>query len=217
GEVATDEELRQQVIDIVGQEALDAALRLTGPANLSADPELERTLEPFSRLTGEQVAILPAKVQFNVPTISCAQLNARPPGSVRDTEQIVVACDSAGVIKYLLDAATVLGPDIDNAKEVFNPQTNSWSVSLNFNGEGQRKWTALTREAVTTHEGAPLDQSQLGDDNLYGGTRPIQCDQFTAVGDDRDRKSTRLNSSHVKISYAVFCLKKKNKQHKKYK
>src|SRR6266511_4820430 len=28
--------------------------------------------------------------------------------------------------------------------------------------------------------------------------------------DVRDRKSTRLNSSHVKISYAVFCLKKKN-------
>src|SRR5438874_8752672 len=32
---------------------------------------------------------------------------------------------------------------------------------------------------------------------------------------DIDRKSTRLNSSHVEISYAVFCLKKKNK--KKYK
>src|SRR5438132_10787282 len=28
----------------------------------------------------------------------------------------------------------------------------------------------------------------------------------------RDRKSTRLNSSHTVISYAVFCLKKKNKQ-----
>src|SRR5690349_23338411 len=28
----------------------------------------------------------------------------------------------------------------------------------------------------------------------------------------RDRKSTRLNSSHVEISYAVFCLKKKTKQ-----
>src|SRR5438045_4377272 len=28
---------------------------------------------------------------------------------------------------------------------------------------------------------------------------------------DRDRKSTRLNSSHLGISYAVFCLKKKNK------
>src|SRR5690606_40443489 len=29
-----------------------------------------------------------------------------------------------------------------------------------------------------------------------------------------DRKSTRLNSSHVKISYAVFCLKKKKKRQK---
>src|SRR2546430_12391776 len=29
-----------------------------------------------------------------------------------------------------------------------------------------------------------------------------------------DRKSTRLNSSHSQISYAVFCLKKKNKKHK---
>src|SRR5256885_11993306 len=28
----------------------------------------------------------------------------------------------------------------------------------------------------------------------------------------RDRKSTRLNSSHLVISYAVFCLKKKNKE-----
>src|SRR3712207_7031521 len=28
----------------------------------------------------------------------------------------------------------------------------------------------------------------------------------------RDRKSTRLNSSHANISYAVFCLKKKNKK-----
>src|SRR5690349_21952699 len=33
--------------------------------------------------------------------------------------------------------------------------------------------------------------------------------------DDRDRKSTRLNSSHVEISYAVFCLKKKKKKKKK--
>src|SRR3712207_7582712 len=31
-----------------------------------------------------------------------------------------------------------------------------------------------------------------------------------AVEQDRDRKSTRLNSSHANISYAVFCLKKKN-------
>src|SRR2546430_13294300 len=32
-------------------------------------------------------------------------------------------------------------------------------------------------------------------------------------GGDRDRKSTRLNSSHSQISYAVFCLKKKKQVH----
>src|SRR5690606_41969383 len=36
----------------------------------------------------------------------------------------------------------------------------------------------------------------------------------TSRDDERDRKSTRLNSSHVKISYAVFCLKKKKKNSK---
>src|SRR5204862_7451491 len=34
---------------------------------------------------------------------------------------------------------------------------------------------------------------------------------FADIAQARDRKSTRLNSSHVEISYAVFCLKKKNK------
>src|SRR5690606_40338405 len=33
-------------------------------------------------------------------------------------------------------------------------------------------------------------------------------DQYLCIVPGRDRKSTRLNSSHVKISYAVFCLKK---------
>src|SRR5438132_4221538 len=35
-------------------------------------------------------------------------------------------------------------------------------------------------------------------------------------GTARDRKSTRLNSSHTVISYAVFCLKKKKKKKTKY-
>src|SRR5690606_40175843 len=39
-------------------------------------------------------------------------------------------------------------------------------------------------------------------------TRPWRC--------AADRKSTRLNSSHVKISYAVFCLKKKKVNKRKY-
>src|SRR2546430_15694326 len=43
--------------------------------------------------------------------------------------------------------------------------------------------------------------------------RPVRRGHLPATGvadrADRDRKSTRLNSSHSQISYAVFCLKKK--------
>src|SRR5256885_10868243 len=42
----------------------------------------------------------------------------------------------------------------------------------------------------------------------YGHTEFILC-----LGYKGDRKSTRLNSSHLVISYAVFCLKKKKAQH----
>src|SRR5690606_16183649 len=38
----------------------------------------------------------------------------------------------------------------------------------------------------------------------------IQSDIRSLIGESEDRKSTRLNSSHVKISYAVFCLNKKS-------
>src|SRR3712207_7370681 len=62
----------------------------------------------------------------------------------------------------------------------------------------------------------------VGEDaeDLRGLTGPVRhpVDGDLAFGavvrdarDDRDRKSTRLNSSHANISYAVFCLKKKKK------
>src|SRR5438874_5293343 len=52
-----------------------------------------------------------------------------------------------------------------------------------------------------------------------GGARPIsfagclrgEPTQPVPIPKQADRKSTRLNSSHVEISYAVFCLKKKKK------
>src|SRR3989442_9147249 len=45
------------------------------------------------------------------------------------------------------------------------------------------------------------------------GTKSIQAFQGdVSFLDASDRKSTRLNSSHVRISYAVFCLKKKKRE-----
>src|SRR5205807_7873096 len=46
-----------------------------------------------------------------------------------------------------------------------------------------------------------------------GGVRPrVGRDADREISRIRDRKSTRLNSSHLVISYAVFCLKKKKKK-----
>src|SRR5438067_13233747 len=56
-----------------------------------------------------------------------------------------------------------------------------------------------------------LFRSNVGDgnDTIEGGSG--ESDQLFAGSNtpNEDRKSTRLNSSHVSISYAVFCLKKK--------
>src|SRR5438445_7163835 len=44
------------------------------------------------------------------------------------------------------------------------------------------------------------------------GRRQLDLSQLDRVRSALDRKSTRLNSSHANISYAVFCLKKKKKR-----
>src|SRR5256885_8949332 len=46
-----------------------------------------------------------------------------------------------------------------------------------------------------------------------GDARPLDRAGVVAPSAFEDRKSTRLNSSHLVISYAVFCLKKKTKDH----
>src|SRR6266850_5312589 len=50
----------------------------------------------------------------------------------------------------------------------------------------------------------------VGRAGLYGSPRKL------VPGPPLDRKSTRLNSSHLVISYAVFCLKKKKKRFRQY-
>src|SRR5690606_41694588 len=51
----------------------------------------------------------------------------------------------------------------------------------------------------------------LGADALHDLLDAYRVEPVQDLSARGDRKSTRLNSSHVKISYAVFCLKKKKK------
>src|SRR2546430_8199713 len=56
---------------------------------------------------------------------------------------------------------------------------------------------------------AVADEPDAGGEPAAARFRPVD-----ALVPERDRKSTRLNSSHSQISYAVFCLKKKKKKNK---
>src|SRR5699024_12252322 len=68
-------------------------------------------------------------------------------------------------------------------------------------------YTTLFRSLM--HRG-PVHGPFLSQGKLFGKERlPMKQEYTQSAG---DRKSTRLNSSHVSISYAVFCLKKKNNQ-----
>src|SRR5690606_41819591 len=74
---------------------------------------------------------------------------------------------------------------------------------------------ALAHRAVGTHR-ADAEMAVGGGELVVGPVVRIQmivpreaAHEVDLVLVARDRKSTRLNSSHVKISYAVFCLEKK--------
>src|SRR5437879_11666862 len=64
-------------------------------------------------------------------------------------------------------------------------------------------YTTLFRSQIAGSPGSPRRPTRRRQPAPTGSSR---------AGRSRDRKSTRLNSSHRCISYAVFCLKKKNKQ-----
>src|SRR5690606_41454134 len=74
-------------------------------------------------------------------------------------------------------------------------------------------------ERVLQPEGSqPLNLLENANGRRFNAAPVFVCMMWTGIYSDSggssspDRKSTRLNSSHVKISYAVFCLKKKRRK-----
>src|SRR2546430_3685098 len=72
-----------------------------------------------------------------------------------------------------------------------------------------RRYSNGSRLAAAASSSMKLSTTKM----LRVGPTPRQNAVGTPGGSCRDRKSTRLNSSHSQISYAVFCLKKKNNRH----
>src|SRR5690625_6630740 len=69
----------------------------------------------------------------------------------------------------------------------------------------------FTASVFDPRTGAPLPDPATIDGLIITGSHSMVSEREPWSEALQDRKSTRLNSSHVAISYAVFCLKKKNK------
>src|SRR2546430_11170668 len=67
------------------------------------------------------------------------------------------------------------------------------------------------RSTPSLHDALPISGAERNA-AMHGAARPGTGDHGPSAAREGDRKSTRLNSSHSQISYAVFCLKKKKKK-----
>src|SRR5690554_7441527 len=93
------------------------------------------------------------------------------------------------------------------------PRSTLFPYTTLFRSEALRTGDKLKREAQVDQVKEDAHQhfaAELGEETYAEKARDISEVLDTLVKEDR--KSTRLNSSHVRISYAVFCLKKKNAQ-----
>src|SRR6266511_5883141 len=118
---------------------------------------------------------------------------------------------------------------VERAQRALTPNYRQQPVAL-VRGEGTRVWDADGNEYLDFLGGVAVNvlghchpalvraleeqgRTLWHVSNHYFIPRQIElAEALLAVTPFADRKSTRLNSSHVKISYAVFCLKKKNRE-----
>ena len=112
---------------------------------LDVDPVTMTELEPFGRLTAAEVELLPAELQFKVPTITCTQLNARPHYQGDPLDQRVTTCMQMN--KFLLDAAELTGEGVTDTRYRYDSGVGSHTVQINFSQPGTQKLIDLSREA----------------------------------------------------------------------
>jgi preprotein translocase subunit SecD len=149
-----------QLKQLVGADAWNAAKGLTAPAT---DPAAILALQPFSKLDPRrEVASLSPEMQFNIPQITCEMLDKRIPGAINDPKLRATACE--GGTKEYLDVSKVAGTDIDKATPQVR-QDGTRVVALNFTGDGQNRWTELTRESVNNTGDPKCEQAALGEQN----------------------------------------------------
>src|SRR5690606_6357941 len=106
-------------------------------------------------------------------------------------------------------------PECPEVRPDFEASPGHFLDGLNFDRSARRQGAQISGERARHRVARALfgarDQSAYLRRAVKRNDAEPTFGQRPGLVEDEDRKSTRLNSSHVKISYAVFCLKKKKK------
>src|SRR5438874_7888267 len=126
------------------------------------------------------------------------------PKAARDHETFCVSCHTA--VPYALSR-----PALRKSLAEAAPSANERRLLDNVT-KRVRLWKEVAPFYSDADRGMYKTVESRGTESVLNALMLASND---AQGSQLDRKSTRLNSSHVEISYAVFCLKKKKKKDKK--
>src|SRR5690554_817513 len=112
------------------------------------------------------------------------------------------------IIAHVDHGKTTLVDRIIEAGESFSERDRENAGELmmdNNDQERERGITIVSKNVSVNYKGTKINIIDTPGHADFGG----EVERVLNMADGVDRKSTRLNSSHVRISYAVFCLKKK--------
>jgi preprotein translocase subunit SecD len=134
----------RRVVDLVGQTA-ELRFRQVLATGAGASSVVDPSATPVAGVTPE--------VNAQFASFDCALAENRQGTGTDLPSQTIVACDRAGLTKYILGPAEVLGRQISEASAGLDTQAGSaWFVSLTFNSEGTAAFAAVTSRVTSLPE-----------------------------------------------------------------
>ena len=157
---------RQIVISVPG----DTGRRVVELVGQTAELRFRQVLATAAATGAADPAATPAtgvspEINAKFAALDCTKSENLQGSGADAPEETIVACDRAGLTKYILAPAEVLGRQISKASAGLDAQSgSSWYVSLTFNGEGTTAFGALTSRVTSL--AAPLNQVAIVLDGL---------------------------------------------------
>jgi preprotein translocase subunit SecD len=134
----------RRVVDLVGQTA-ELRFRQVLATGAGASSVVDPSATPVAGVTPE--------VNAQFASFDCALAENRQGTGTDLPSETIVACDRAGLTKYILGPAEVLGRQISEASAGLDTQAGSaWFVSLTFNSEGTAAFAAVTSRVTSLPE-----------------------------------------------------------------